>query len=83
MVRDTLLKRGGPDEAGFVRYAYRPFDARWLYWERDTRLLGEKSPDYKPHVFPGNDWLVFQKKARPDLSQAACYLNSRGSQSNE
>ena len=35
-VRETLLTRGGPDEAGFVRLAYRPFDNRWLYWEADT-----------------------------------------------
>ena len=32
-VRDALLKRGGPDEVAFVRFAYRPFDIRWLYWE--------------------------------------------------
>ena len=25
-------------------------------------------PDYRPHVFEGNLWLVFQNKARPDLS---------------
>ena len=31
-VRDALLNRGGPDEAGFIRVAYRPFDYRWLYW---------------------------------------------------
>ena len=67
-VRETLLKRGGPDEGGFVRHAYRPFDTRWLYWEGETRLLGEKSAEYKPHVFAGNRWMVFQKKARPDLS---------------
>ena len=40
-VRDALLKRGGPVEDGFVRYAYRPFDTRWLYWEGDTKLLVE------------------------------------------
>ena len=67
-VRDTLLKRGGPDEAGFVRYAYRPFDNRWLYWEAETKLLREKSPRYPKHVFEGNVWLVLQNKARPDLS---------------
>ena len=67
-VRDTLLERGGPTENGFVRYAYRPFDTRWLYWEADTKLLDEKRADYRAHVFEGNPWLVFQNKARPDLS---------------
>ena len=52
-VRDILLKRGGPEETGFVRYAYRPFDTRWLYWEAETKLLDEKRADYRPHVFEG------------------------------
>ena len=67
-VRGSLLKRGGPDETGFIRFAYRPFDNRWLYWEKDTKLLDEKRADYRPHVFEGNVWLVLQNKARPDLS---------------
>ena len=67
-VRDALLIRGGPDEADFIRFAYRPFDNRWLYWEKDTKLLDEKWTDYRPHVFEGNLWLVLQNKARLDLS---------------
>ena len=67
-VRDALLKRGGPAEDGFVRYAYRPFDTRWLYWEGETKLLDEKRADYKPHVFEGNSALVLQRTARPQLS---------------
>ncbi len=67
-VRDVLVKRGGPRESGFIRYAYRPFDNRWLYWEADAKLLDEKRADYRPHVFEGNLWLVLQNKARPDLS---------------
>ena len=67
-VRNALLARGGPNEASFVRYAYRPFDNRWLYWEAATKLLDEKRTGYKPHVFEGNVWLVLQNKARPDLS---------------
>ena len=67
-VRDALLKRGGPDESGFIRFAYRPFDNRWLYWEPGHGLLGRPVPDYRPHVFDGNLWLVLQNKARPDLS---------------
>ena len=67
-VRDTLLKRGGPVEDGFVRYAYRPFDNRWLYWEPDSTLLDRPRIDYKPHVFEGNSALVLQRTARPQLS---------------
>ncbi len=67
-VRDALLRRGGPTETGFIRFAYRPFDNRWLYWDAETKLLDEKRSNYRPHVFAGNLWLVFQNKARPDLS---------------
>ncbi len=56
-VRDILLERGGPIDTGFVRFAYRPFDNRWLYWEAETELLDRPRPDYKPHVFNGNLWL--------------------------
>ena len=51
-----------------MRFAYRPFDTRWLYWESESGLLDRPRPDYQPHVFAGNMWMVFQKKARPDLS---------------
>ena len=56
-VRDTLLARSGPNESGFIPYAYRPFDNRWLYWEDETKLLDEKRAEYRPHVFEGNLWL--------------------------
>ena len=74
-VRDALLARGGHDQAGFIRLAYRPFDHRWLYWEKDTKLLDEKRADYRPHVFEGNLWLVLQNKARPDLSPPLVICN--------
>ena len=69
-VRNALLKRGDPADDGFVRYAYRPFDNRWLYWDADTKLLDEKRADYKPHVFEGNSWLeIREKEARPEFSR--------------
>ena len=61
-IRDALIKRGGPDEAGFVRHAYRPFDNRWLYWETNSPLLDRERADYKPHVFEGNMWLGANKR---------------------
>ena len=56
-LRDALLRRGGPDEAGFVRYAYRAFDIRWLYWEADSGLLDRPRADYGHHAFEGNFWI--------------------------
>ena len=61
-VRETLLARGGPDEAGFMRFAYRPFDTRWMYWEAETKLLDEKRAEYRPHVFAGNLWLEARER---------------------
>ena len=68
-VRDALLARGGPDEGGFVRFAYRPFDTRWLYWEADS-LLDRPRPDYRPHVFEGNLWIeARERESREDFSR--------------
>ena len=62
-VRDTLLKRGEPEEkSGVVRHAYRPFDTRWVYWEAETKLLDEKRPEYKSHVVESNLWLGANKR---------------------
>ena len=66
--REALLARGGLNEAGFVRYAYRPFDNRWLYWETESDLLNRERADYKPHAWEGNLCLVAQRKPRRDWS---------------
>ena len=76
-VRDILLARGGPIESGFIRYAYRPFDTRWLYWEADTKLLNEKRPDYRPHVFDGNMWLSAVPHLRKDVTEPQLASRSR------
>ena len=69
-IRDAMLRRGAPVDAGFVRYTYRPFDDRWLYWEAETKLLDEKRADYKSHVLDGNLWLeAREKEAREDFSR--------------
>ena len=68
-VRNTLLGRGGPVDTGFIRYSHRPFDTRWLYWEADTKLLNEKRPDYRPHIFAGNLWLSAVPRIRRDETE--------------
>ena len=70
-----VATQAGPDEAGFIRYAYRPFDTRWLYWEADSGLLDRSRPDYKPHVFDGNLSLVTQQKPRREWSSPQVISN--------
>ena len=67
-VRDALLAYGGPTESGLVRYAYRPFDNRWLYWEPREKLVDRPRAEYMPHVFDGNLWMVTQQKPRREWS---------------
>ncbi|MDE0628149.1 MAG: hypothetical protein OXH99_17280 [Bryobacterales bacterium] len=75
-VRDSLLGRGGPDESGFVRFAYRPFDNRWLYWEKDTKLLDEKRADDRPHVFGGSVWIeAREREAKKEFSRGTLVVD--------
>ncbi len=76
-LRDTLLARGGPDEGGFVRFAYRPFDDRWLYWEADSGLLDRPRPDYGPHAFDGNLWFSAAQHLRKDAGEAQTSFTRR------
>ncbi len=69
-VRDSLLKRGGPEETGFARFAYRSFDNRWLYWEKDTKLLDEKRAEYRPQAFEENVWIeAREREAKENFSR--------------
>ena len=78
--REFLLARGGPRDDGFVRFAYRPFDNRWLYWERDGVLLDRPRPDYQPHVTSLNDnynhWLSCVPRLRRDATEAQTAITS-------
>ena len=68
VVREAQLALGGPDPAALVRFAYRPFDTRWLYWATETKLLDRERPEYVTHVCEGNAWLVTQRKPRREWS---------------
>ena len=59
--RAYLIKRGKKVDH-VVKYTYRPFDVRWCYWEPETKLLGEKSPEIFAHVISGNLWLEAREK---------------------
>ena len=63
VTRDFLRDRGINND-GFIRYCYRPFDVRWLYWESETKLLDERRADFRPHIFPGNLGMVLAQRTR-------------------
>ncbi len=61
VIRKYLQQRGFLPE-NIVRYAYRPFDTRWLYWEPETKLLDEKRSDYFSQIYDGNIWIEARQK---------------------
>ncbi len=77
--RRYLLNRGFKPE-NVVRFSYRPFDVRWLYWEPETKLLDRNRAEYFPHVFEGNLWLSAVQHNRkefdpPLVSSRLCCLH--------
>jgi hypothetical protein len=69
-IRDTLRKRGYLPQ-NIVRYSYRPFDIRWLYW--DEHILDRPRPEYFPHVQPGNMFLFTTGRTRKNLIEAPIF----------
>ncbi len=76
-VREARLTRDNPNNNSFVRYAHRPFDVRWLYYEADSGLLARPSPDYRPHVFDGNLWLSAAPHLRKHATEPQACITSR------
>ncbi|GAB4207938.1 MAG: DNA methyltransferase [Roseiflexaceae bacterium] len=67
--RDALRRRGFLPQ-NIVRYCYRPFDVRWLYWEPETKLLDEKRAEYLPHITESNTWIeARQRQSMPDFDR--------------
>jgi hypothetical protein len=65
-VREQLQKRGLLSDK-FLRFAYRPFDHRWLYWEPTTKLLDEKRSEYLTHVADDNICLAAVQQNRKEF----------------
>jgi hypothetical protein len=61
--RGALLSRGRT-EGRIIRYAYRPFDVRWAYWDPDTKLIDEKRPEFMVNSEIGNRFLTAGERNR-------------------
>ncbi len=66
--RKHLLLRG-LESGEFVRLHYRPFDVRWLYWHRETKLVEERRLDFRKHIAPGNPLLAVVRHNRKGFSE--------------
>jgi Type ISP C-terminal specificity domain/N-6 DNA Methylase len=63
----TYLQSRGFLAQNVVRYCYRPFDLRWLYWEPETKLLDEKRSSYFRQISPGNVSLAAAQRHRHEF----------------
>jgi hypothetical protein len=57
-----LLLAQGFQESQIVRYAYRPFDQRWLYWEKGGNLLDRPRGEFATVLSPENPMLEVRAK---------------------
>ncbi|MBE0417692.1 MAG: N-6 DNA methylase, partial [Coriobacteriia bacterium] len=62
-VRRQLQSRGRPDEP-LLRYYYRPFDYRWIYWDSRAGLLNRPRADYVANLAHGNLWFSAAQRNR-------------------
>ena len=60
--RQHLLRRG-LDSGFFVRYEYRPFDTRHVYWHPETKLIDEKREDLFAGFQADNLFLTSRQKS--------------------
>ncbi|MFZ1009046.1 MAG: type ISP restriction/modification enzyme [Candidatus Sulfotelmatobacter sp.] len=65
-IRATLQARGfRPWE--ILRYCYRPFDLRWVYWEPETSLLRRKVEPYVEQLIGATAWIEARQKESGDV----------------
>ncbi len=77
-VRADNLRNGRKGE--IVRFCFRPFDVRWLYWQSETDLLDRAREDYFPHTkSEENFWFASSQKARRgwDAPQFVRHIGAR------
>jgi hypothetical protein len=72
----TALLADGFKPWQVLRYVYRPFDLRWIYWEPRTKLIGEKSEDYLEQPFNFTQWLEARQVESGENFSRGCVVSS-------
>lgn len=70
----TYLCRRGFISQNIVRYLYRPFDSRWLYWEPETKLLDEKRSEYFAQVSKDNPFIFSTGRTRKNIIEPPLFM---------
>ncbi|MGB4582269.1 MAG: type ISP restriction/modification enzyme [Coriobacteriia bacterium] len=70
----AALLQAGANRGTFVRYAYRPFDDRWVYWHPDTKLLDEKREALMEVVAAGASLFTCRQKAERQIEGSPFYV---------
>ncbi|MHB8050491.1 MAG: type ISP restriction/modification enzyme [Coriobacteriia bacterium] len=68
--RRTLIAKGYRPEQ-VLRYMYRPFDVRWLYWEPEAKLLDRERSEYAEQVGGANRFLFTTARTRRGYAEPA------------
>ena len=63
MARGAIVAEGGFDGDKLSPYCVFPFDLRWIYYEREAKLLNRSRPDLGDHL-QDNDFLISAPRAR-------------------
>ncbi|CAN5737390.1 hypothetical protein BH23GEM7_BH23GEM7_39330 [soil metagenome] len=68
------LQSFGISSGYFTRFAYRPFDTRYVYWHREGKLLDEKREELFGWVRTGNLFLTSRQKAERTREGTPFYI---------
>lgn len=72
-VRQHLMRRGiGSGQV--VRYSYRPFDIRYVFWHPETKLLDEKRVELFTAFRAGNRFLTSRQKGERQNEGTPFYI---------
>ena len=62
----SMLQPRGFRQWEILRYSYRPFDLRWIYWEPETSLLRRKVEEFAYQLIGETKWLEARQRESGD-----------------
>jgi hypothetical protein len=66
------LAASGYSPMKIIRWAYRPFDVRWLYWDAEPGFMDRPRPEYVKHLSVENCAFVATPRDRKGFTPPQC-----------